>query len=85
MKQGWNTRDHDSAARIGATLARIRRERGLSQNQLSVESGIVQTQIARYELGKQEMFARNLARLAWALSCTTDELLASEFEAIDNE
>ena len=60
---------------IGTRIARIRKERGLSQAQLAEHIGIIQAIVSAYERGKLRLTADMAVRLAQALSVTTDELL----------
>jgi transcriptional regulator with XRE-family HTH domain len=60
---------------FGARLARIRKERGFTQIELAERVGMIQVLISDYELGKLRPYADVVARLAGALSVSTDELL----------
>lgn len=60
---------------VGKTIAKIRRERGLSQDELAELAMISRISVARYETGKFEPGAQALNRIADALEVTTDELL----------
>lgn len=63
---------------IGRRIAEIRRERGLSQDELAEIATLSRISIARYETGKIEPGAQALNRIADALEVTTDELLGRE-------
>lgn len=56
-------------------LRLIRKERGLTQQKLANQSGVHRTVIARYEIGRNQMSAKNLMRIAHALNVSTDEVL----------
>ena len=69
---------HESTA---TNLARIRRERGLSQAGLAKASGVTLRSIQQYEQRKKDIChaqARSVSALAQALSCTMEELLENE-------
>ena len=69
---------HESTA---TNLARIRRERGLSQAGLAKASGVTLRSIQQYEQRKKDIShaqARSVLALAQALSCTMEELLENE-------
>ena len=56
-------------------LREIRKQRGLSQGQLSELSHVHRISISRYETGKKKPNVDSLKRLAKALDVSTDELL----------
>ena len=56
-------------------LATIRKERGLSQEQLSALSGVHRVLISKYENGSVAPTVRNLQRLSDALKVPVDELI----------
>ena len=60
---------------IGNRIAEIRRERGLSQDELAELSRLSRISIARYETGKIEPGAKALGRIAEALDISSDVLL----------
>jgi transcriptional regulator with XRE-family HTH domain len=60
---------------FGPRLARIRRERGITQVELAEAIGSIQVVISNYERGKARPYADTVARIAEALGVTTDELL----------
>ena len=57
------------------SLARIRKEKGLTQDKLSALSGVPRVSIARYETGKVSPNARILERLAIALGVKIDDIV----------
>lgn len=61
-------------------LAELRREKGLTQQQLAERVGLHQTQIHRYESGSSEPSMDALRRLALALGVSTDALVFEEAE-----
>lgn len=56
-------------------LAQVRKEQGLSQERLSVISGVHRVSIARYETGKSSPNVRTLEKLAAALNVKIGELV----------
>ncbi|HUV74769.1 MAG TPA: helix-turn-helix transcriptional regulator [Anaerolineae bacterium] len=61
---------------LGPTLRQLREERGWSQGQLALRSGIDQSHLSKIERDVHETInARVLARIADALNVTTDYLM----------
>ena len=61
---------------LGTTLRRLRDERGWSQGQLAVHSGVDQSHLSKIERDVHETInARVLARIADALNISTDYLM----------
>lgn len=60
---------------LGERLARLRRERGLTQKQVAEQTGLVQELVSNYELDKLRLNAEMIVRFAEVLGVTTDELL----------
>lgn len=60
---------------LGPRIARLRKERGLTQVQLANEIGIIQSIISGYEQERLRPTIEMLVRLAQVLKVTTDELL----------
>lgn len=60
---------------VGERIARLRKERGLTQVELAKKIGIGQTLITDYERGKLRLHAEMVIRFAIALDVRTDELL----------
>lgn len=58
----------------GEELKRLRKKQGLSQTDLSIKSGVLQTTISAIERGTDPT-GKILVNLARALNVTTDELL----------
>ena len=70
--------DHRTAPRHTGTnspIARIRMERGLTQEQLGKLLGVDKRQVGFWERGVRNPNANSLRRLARALDCTMDELV----------
>ena len=62
----------------GIRLRRLRRERALSQHDLSRMTGIAFTTISRLETGKQDAQPQTIRKLAEALSVEPKELMKGE-------
>lgn len=60
---------------LAENLRRIRREKDITQTELSKMTGINQVQISYYENGKRSPRVELLKAMAEALEVTTDELL----------
>lgn len=60
---------------LGQRLARIRKQRGLSQEELARRVGAIQVVISDYENGKSRLFAETAVRFAVALDVPVQELL----------
>ena len=64
-----------SAETIGQRLARLRRERGLTQVMLADSVGIIQALVSDYERDKLRLNPDMSVKFAQALGVTTDQLL----------
>ena len=60
---------------LGERLARLRKERGLTQKQVAEQTGLVQELVSNYELDKLRLNAEMIVRFAEVLGVSTDELL----------
>ena len=60
---------------VGQRIARIRKERGYTQNELAERIGTIQALVSDYERDKLRLNADMAVRFAIALEVTTDELL----------
>ena len=60
------------------SFERIRRERGITQVELAQKIGATQGAISMIENGERNPSVPMIVRIAEALDCTVDELLASE-------
>lgn len=63
---------------IGERIAEVRKEKGLTQEELSEKIGIKRTTIADYESNRSRIFGETITRIALALDVTTDRLLGLE-------
>ena len=59
-------------------LAKIRKEKGMTQEALANKVGVLNTSICNYETGIREPGLDTLKKLATALEVTVDELLRDE-------
>jgi transcriptional regulator with XRE-family HTH domain len=66
-------------------LARLRKQRGLTQEALADLVNITKTQVYRYENGSSQPTLEVIKRLAIALSVTTDQLIFEEDERQPDE
>lgn len=66
----------DVRAVVGGNVRRLRRERGLTQEQLAEASGYPQQMISELENGKGNPTLTSLADLARALGASLSELVA---------
>lgn len=60
---------------MGQRLARIRKERGLTQVELAERTGLIQVLVSDYERGRLRLTAEMAVRFAEALDVSTDDLL----------
>lgn len=60
---------------FGQRLARVRKERGYTQVELAHKIGIIQVLVSDYEHDRLRMHTDMLARFAFALEVSADELL----------
>jgi transcriptional regulator with XRE-family HTH domain len=67
-----------AAETMGQRLARIRKERGVTQVELAERTGLIQVVVSDYERGRLRLPAEMAVRFAEALGVTTDELLRSK-------
>lgn len=63
---------------IAKNLQRVRKERGLNQEQLAERSGVSLTQISKIERSDTDPRVSTIEKLAKALKCSTDQLLFDE-------
>ena len=69
-------RTKESAEAIGARLARLRRERGITQDELAKKLGLAQANVSDYERGVYPFRGSDLiVKWSAALRLTTDEIL----------
>lgn len=59
------------------TLRQLRRDKGLTQNQLAQRAGVAQGSLSQWETGAVQPRLPAAARLAKALGVTTDEIITA--------
>jgi transcriptional regulator with XRE-family HTH domain len=64
-----------SGETIGQRLARLRKERGITQIELAGELGVTQSHISEWERGNLRLHGELIATLAHLLGVSADELL----------
>jgi len=65
---------------IGQRITHIRKQQGITQQQLADKIGITQTLISDYETGRVRLFDEMVIRIALALNVSTDTLLGLKKE-----
>jgi transcriptional regulator with XRE-family HTH domain len=78
MARNGNGKTHSTKAwhrALGRRLAQLRKQRGLSQEELARRVGAIQVVISDYENGKSRLFAETAVRFAAALDIPVQELL----------
>ena len=69
---------------IGQRIKEIMVALNISQNELSMSSGIDQGSISLYTQGKAEPSSTNLRRIAWGLGVKVDDLLPPDNDIEDS-
>ena len=72
---------HSQAAErisLGDTIARLRKQRGLTQGELAGRLAIHQSMVTRWEKGQAQPRTYNLEKLAQALEVSIEELLVGD-------
>lgn len=65
-------------AAIAQRIADLRKERGISQQQMAKKLGVTQPVISRYERGELRIHAELLVKIAKVLTTSIDQLLGLE-------
>lgn len=63
---------------LGARIARLRKEQGITQVQLAEQLGVSQQTVTAYESGKRRVPISHLPRLAALLGVSIEELIGEE-------
>ena len=77
-KSGMMPQDETDARSLGFAIARRREARGLTQAGLAEELGISRQSLGKWESGRVIPRGQNLMRLARALDCSVEDLLAPD-------
>lgn len=67
----------EPAVAFGKVLRRLRLEVGLTQEQLGFEAELRRTYVSILELGQQQPSLSSILKLAKALGCSAQELIAA--------
>jgi transcriptional regulator with XRE-family HTH domain len=67
----------DEAVAFGKVLRRLRKEAGLTQEQLGLEADLRRTYVSILELGQQQPTLMTILKLAPALNCSAAALVAA--------
>lgn len=70
-----DTQDAQLAARVGESIAELRRAKGLTQAQLAEMIDLEQEAVSRWERGTRVPTLLRLQQLSDALQCSVDQLL----------
>lgn len=68
---------------IGKAIKKTRNEKGLTQKELSLKSGVHESQIKKYETGKSKPTLETIKKLSKALNVGVSDLI--DFDLIDDE
>lgn len=66
--------------RIGMMVAQLRKEKGLTQDELAVASGVNRVNIVKIEKGRYNVSIDILSKVAASLDCHVDILSAKDYE-----
>lgn len=75
MAKASARKPRDPRQLFGERLATLRREKGLSQEALALESGIARSYLGGVERGQRNIALLNICRLASALDLSPSELM----------
>lgn len=75
MVKNVNISEIDPRKLFGSRLAKLRKERGWSQEQLALESGIARSYLGGVERGQRNIALLNICKLANTLGIKPSELL----------
>jgi transcriptional regulator with XRE-family HTH domain len=70
----------DTAAEIGARLAQLRKDKGITQIELAERLGLSQPMISDYERGELRLHGELIMQIAAILDVTADEILGLHTE-----
>jgi len=66
--------------KLGENIREIRKQKGLSQEELAFRSGLHRTYISDVERGERNVSIKNIEKIAWALGVKPSELLEINYE-----
>ena len=75
MVKQINSSETDPRKLLGVRLAKLRKERGWSQEQLALESGIARSYLGGIERGQRNVALLNICKLADTLGIEPSELM----------
>jgi transcriptional regulator with XRE-family HTH domain len=75
MRKGSIATVHDPRRLFGQRLASLRRDKGLSQEQLALTSGLARSYLGGVERGQRNIALLNICRLSVALELPPSELM----------
>jgi transcriptional regulator with XRE-family HTH domain len=78
-------RDQEGLDKLAQQLKEVRKRLGYTQEQLSLETGISLSQIARIETGRINPTVSTLMRIARVMDIMVGELLAFKLDKLDFE
>lgn len=84
-KQRKVHRDQEGLDKLAQKLQEVRKRLGYTQEQLSMETGISLSQIARIETGRINPTVSTLMRIARVMDIMVGELLAFKLDKLDFE
>lgn len=70
---------------FGQRLRQIRKERGLTQTELGIITGLSKQQISQYETGAREPRTKRIYEIARSLDMSVGELLGSKSKALETD
>lgn len=74
--------DREVLGQFGLRLVAVRKSRGVSQEQLALESGIARSYLSGVERGQRNIALINICRLAGALKVPPGDLLNFDVNAV---
>lgn len=75
----------DIYRQLGQNVARLRKERGRTQAEISAQIGLTRASLANIETGRQKVLMHHVFRLVKALDCVSIlELVPASFEFSDD-
>lgn len=74
----------DKEQQIGMRISELRKERGMTQEELAEASGVDRTNISKIESGVYNVSMAILAKIATVLECTVDVISSDEYRELHN-